>query len=175
MSRDIHTLVVGTFTPMLRNLSAWIDKAAAGRADPDTLLRARLAPDMFDLALQVELACRHAAETTARLTDRPPIDTHGAFASLADLQALIARTLAAVEAAPPSAFAGAEDRDLHIAVNEQMAFRFSGERMLRDWGLPHFYFHLVTAYDILRHEGAPLGKLDYLAQVGDAIVPAGAP
>jgi len=175
MSRDIHTLTIGTFAPMLNNLATWIDKAAVGRADAESLLQARLAPDMFDLAMQVQLTCRHAAETTARLTGRPAVETHGDLASLADLKALIARTLAAVQSAPPSAFAGAEDRDLHIAVNDQMAFRFSGERMVRDWSLPHFYFHLVTAYAILRNQGAQLGKLDYLAQVADAIVPAGAP
>ncbi|MGA0601991.1 DUF1993 domain-containing protein [Caulobacter sp. KR2-114] len=177
MSRDIHRLAVGTFAPMLRNLSTWIDKAAAGRADPDALTAARLAPDMYDLAQQVELACRHAADTVARLTGRPPSPPTEAqdLASLARLQALIARTVSAVEAAPASGFAGAEDRDIRLPLNPQMEFRFSGERLLRDWGLPHFYFHLVTAYDILRHEGAAIGKQDYLAQVADAITPLGAP
>jgi hypothetical protein len=174
MSRDIHTLTVGSFGPMLTNLSAWIDKAAAGGAEPAALIEARLAPDMFDLAQQVRLACRHATETVGRLTGRPPIDTDGDLNSLAELKALIARTVAALQAAPASAFAGAEDRDVRIPLNDQMQFRFSGERLVRDWGLPHFYFHLVTAYGILRSQGAPLGKQD-LAQVADAITPIGAP
>jgi uncharacterized protein len=175
MSRDIHAFSVGVFAPMLRALDHCLDKAAVSVAKPIDLPRARLAPDMYDLGRQVELACRHAAETLGRLTGQAPIATELAAPGLADLKALIGRTVAALESAPPSAFAGAEDRDVRIPVNDQMEFRFSGDRLLRDWGLPHFYFHLVTAYDILRAQGADIGKLDYLRHVGDAIRPKDAP
>ncbi|MBS0409456.1 MAG: DUF1993 domain-containing protein [Proteobacteria bacterium] len=175
MSRDIHAYSVGTFAPMLRALDHCLDKAAASVADTAALPGARLAPDMYDLTRQVELSCRHAAETLARLTGRTPVPTDAAEPSLKGLKALIGRTVLALENAPPSGFAGAEDRDIRFSVNDQLEFRFTGDRLLRDWALPHFYFHLVTAYGILRAEGADIGKLDYLRHVADAIRPKGAP
>ena len=175
MTIQANTLALGTFVPMLRALSHCLDKggerAAAAGPGPQGLLAARLAPDMFDLTSQVQFACIHATDALAQLTGLPPTPHPAGEKSVEDLKALIARTVGVLEAAPAEAFAEAEARDIRIPLDEQMEFRFTGERFLRDWALPHFYFHLVTAYDILRTQGVDVGKRDYLSQIGDAIRP----
>ena len=174
MTMQAKALALGTFAPMLRALSHCMDKggehAAAAGPDPQALLAARLAPDMFDLTSQVRFACIHATDALAQLTGLPAAPHPGAK-TLEDLKVLIARTVGVLKAAPAEAFAGAEARDIRIPLDEQMEFQFTGERFLRGWALPHFYFHLVTAYDILRNQGVDVGKRDYLSQIGDAIRP----
>jgi hypothetical protein len=91
-------------------------------------------------------------------------------ASFAGFERSIADTVAEVEATPAAAFEGAATRQLSIPLPDAgISLEMTGLEFLRDWSLPHFYFHVVTAYDILRARGAPLGKLDYLAHVGYAI------
>ena len=89
----------------------------------------------------------------------------------AGLQAQIASTVAALRAVPEAAFAGAEDRDCSIEIPGDLVIVMDGRQLLRAWSLPHFYFHVVTAYDILRHNGVEIGKKDYVSQVGSFIRP----
>ena len=173
MTVSIYTMAVDTFVPMLRSLSALLDKGAeharAKGLDPDSLDNARLAPDMFPLARQVQIACDQAKNGTARLAGQEPPRFEDGEKTLAELKARIAKTLAYLDAIRPAQFEGALNRQIAFTLNEELALDMDGVQYLRDWALPHFYFHVVTAYDILRHNGVEIGKRDYLSHVGYAI------
>ncbi len=168
MSNFMHTMAVDTFVPMLESLSEILAKGAAHAAQRNIdLVNAKLAPDMYTLARQVELACHYAADTTSRLMGNPArqiAEIDGKTSD--DLRKLIASSIEGVKAAREEAFAGAEDRDCTIPIPNGMVIEMNGLQFLRSWALPHFYFHVVTAYDILRHNGVTIGKQDYLSQVG---------
>jgi hypothetical protein len=174
MTELMHAMSVGTFVPALRSLSGVLAKgvahAQASGADPDALAVARLAPDMFTLAQQIDIACYQARCGAAILSGRELPGFEGGEASFAGFELHIAGTIAYVEAAPEASFEGAADRPLKVPLPDAgITLEMTGLEFLRDWALPHFYFHVVTAYDILRAGGAPIGKLDYLAHVGYAI------
>ena len=178
MADLMHAMSVGTFAPALRSLSDVLAKSVthfkAVGTDPDSLVNARLAPDMFTLAQQVAVACGQARMGVAVLAGLPIPGFNAGEASFAGFERSIADTVAEVEAAPAAAFEGAATRQLNIPLPDAgISLEMTGLEFLRDWALPHFYFHVVTAYDILRANGAPLGKLDYLAHVGYAIRPPG--
>lgn len=163
----LYALAVPAFTGMLRNLSVQLDKgaafaAASGRA-PSDLIAARLAPDMFPLSDQVRFACHQAADGVARLTGRAPPTRTEVEPSFEALKARIAETVAGLDATPAAAFEGAESRAIELVMPNGIVFDMTGEQFLRDWSLAQFYFHLVTAYGILRHNGVVLGKADYVA------------
>jgi hypothetical protein len=163
---------MGTFPPMLRTLSALLDKAGAQGRDPAALLEARLAPDMYPLSMQVHIACDQAVAAAAQLTgsDAPALEPRETTAGA--LAARIARAIDFLKDLPEAAYDGAAGRKIVVEVpGQDFVFDFTAEEFLRDWALPHFYFHVVTAYDILRHEGVPLGKRDYMGHAGRYIRP----
>jgi uncharacterized protein len=171
---SIYTTAIETFVPMLRSLSNLLDKGAeharANKSDSAALVNARLAPDMYTLAQQVQLACDHAKDSTARLCGQDPPPFENDEKTLEELKARIARTIDYVQSEPATAFEGAENRDIRIPIPPMNGeFQMDGFQFLRDWALPHFYFHVVTAYDILRHSGVEIGKRDYLSQVAKYI------
>lgn len=168
----MYTMAVGTFVPMLESLSAILDKGAVhAKSEALDLPGARLAPDMFTLAQQVQQACLYAETGVARLTGRGPCEPSEAAPTMAGLKAQVAATLDRVKSASPADFADSETRDCSIDIANGMVIEMDGVRFLKSWTLPHFYFHVVTAYDILRHCGVDIGKNDYLSQVGDFIRP----
>ncbi len=174
MKITMRTMAIDSFVPMLESLSGILDKAAAhARENKVDLPNARLAPDMYTLAQQVRLACYHAHNGAARLTGREPPAAANDETTLDDLKERIARTIADLRDVGTDAFDGAETRDCSLPIPGNKVIGMDGLRYLRAWALPHFYFHVVTAYDILRHAGVPIGKLDYLSQVGPFIRPAG--
>jgi hypothetical protein len=171
---SIYGIATKTFVPMLRSLSNLIDKGAeharANKSDPDALVTARLAPDMYSLAQQVQLACHQAIDATARLSGKDAAQLENNEKTLEELKVRIAKTINYVESVRASAFEGAEDRKITIPIPENnMEFEMNGLQFLRDWALPHFYFHVVTAYGILRHNGVDIGKRDYLSHVAGYI------
>ncbi|MGB0060599.1 DUF1993 domain-containing protein [Candidatus Binatus sp.] len=174
MKISIYAMATETFVPMLRSLSIILDKGAeharARKSDPSALVKARLAPDMYTLAQQVQLACTQACDSVAHLTGGEAPQFKNDEETLDALKARIAQTLDYLQSVRASAFDGAEDRAITIPIPENnIEFNMSGLQFLRDWALPHFYFHLVTAYDILRHCGVDIGKRDYLSHVGGYI------
>lgn len=172
MSLGLRALAVGTFAPMLTSLGEWLAKGAAhARENKVDLVGARLAPDMYTLAQQVQLACHHATDAVTRLSGAAPGVMEEVETTFTGLEAQIARTQARLRAVTEEAFAGASDRDCSVPLPNDMAIVMNGTRFLTAWALPHFYFHVVTAYDVLRHHGVPLGKKDYLSQVGAFIAP----
>jgi hypothetical protein len=173
MKITMHAMTIGTFVPVLKNLSSLLDKGVE-HAKPKKLdlVNARLAADMFPLSLQTGLACNRAMDSTGRLTGGPPPPVANDEKTIGELQARIRSTVAWLERVKPADFNGAEDRRCVIEPpNADFVIAMSGLELLRDWALPDFYFHIVTAYDILRHNGVQIGKQDYMGWVGAFIRP----
>ena len=170
MTITTYTLAIETFAPVLTTLSTLLDKGAAhARAkgtDLSALVAARLAPDMFPLSVQVKLACHHAKDAAARLTGATPSKPENEELTFDELKALIEKTVSYLRGMSANAFVGAEDRQIEIALQDNRVFKSNGIELLRDWSIPHFYFHVVTAYDILRHNGVVIGKRDYMNHIG---------
>ena len=170
-------MLAEAFPARLRTLSALLDKGAAFAEAQDlpfeALAQAQLAPDMFPLSRQVSIACRLSWEAVALLSgrERPAMEPLGD--SLAELKARIEETLGKLESVGEGEFAGAAARRIVLPLQGEMSAEFSGAEFLRDWSLPNVYFHLATAYDILRHQGVPLGKADFMAHIGYALRNAG--
>jgi uncharacterized protein len=179
MTISVYSIAIGTFVPMLQSLSQILDKGAQHAISkslaPDALPNAKLAPDMYSLIKQVQLACDHAKDSTARLTGHEAPAFENKEQSLDDLKTRIAWTIDFLQGEASAAFVGAEDRAITIPIPDNMAFEMTGLQYLLDWALPHFYFHVVTAYDILRNNGVEIGKRDYLSHVGKYIRQQGSP
>ncbi|MFO0747152.1 MAG: DUF1993 family protein [Myxococcota bacterium] len=173
MQSPLRTLAIETFAPMLGTLAGWLEKGAeharAHGREADALVGERLAPDMFTLAQQVSTACFHAVNGVALVTGAPARPVAAAGTTLAELAAQIAAAVAELRAVPDAAFAGSEARRIELPLQGDLVLDVNGLELMRDWCLPHFYFHAVTAYDILRHQGVQLGKRDFLAHIGRSI------
>lgn len=152
-------------TRAMGNLAVMLDKAVASAEarnfDPNVLLGCRLAPDMFPLSRQIQIACDFGKGPMARLAgiDNPKFDD--VETTFPELKARIARTLEFINSVPESSFAGAEDRDLTIQAGPQ-TLQFKGLPYLLGFALPNLNFHLSMAYAILRHNGVDIGKRDYI-------------
>jgi len=165
MQISVYNMTVEVFVPTLTKLSKQLDKAAeyatAKKFDSVILANARLAPDMFSLAQQVQLASDFAKSGTARLTGIDPPKFEDNEKTLAELQARIRKTIDFVSGVSADSFKGAEDRDVVLPMRDRK-LEFKGLDYLRDWVLPNFYFHVTAAYSILRHNGVEIGKRDFL-------------
>jgi hypothetical protein len=175
---SLTELLVPTYCQLLERLADWLAKAEAARTDHDAegLISARLAPDMFPLATQVRFACVQAWEGVARLqgAEFPPevaiLLEEGRAAetspgTIAEARARIAQTVAMLASLAPDALYGDPHRPIAHALPMGIVFDFTAEQYARDWALPQFYFHVMTAYAILRHAGVNLGKADYVAHL----------
>lgn len=165
MPVSMYDLSVPVFDRRLKALAAILDKAAAHtvakKIDPAAFMTDRLYPDMFPFWLQVQAACDHAKNVTARLTgvEMPIFDqTEQTFDGLKER---IARTLEFVNATEPAAFEGADTRTVTFVTGGKER-QTTGLDYFLNSGLPNFYFHLTTAYGILRHNGVELGKRDFI-------------
>ncbi len=165
MTMSMYTASVPLFTRALGALSAVLGKGAAfaeaRKIEQAVLLQSRLAPDMFPLARQVQIASDTAKGCVARLAGVEVPSFPDTETSFAELQDRLARTLALVAGFTPAQIDGSEDKEivLKFRTGEQ---RFTGLDYLSFFVLPNVYFHCTTAYDILRHNGVELGKRDFL-------------
>ena len=167
MKISMHTMAVDSFAPMLESLSSIFGKAVNfAEKEKLDLVNARLAPDMYTLAQQVQQATYYARDGISRLAGRPAAPMPETETTLTGCETQIDETIRLVRAIPADNFEGAETRDCRIEISDDKIIEMDGLRFLRSWALPHFYFHIVTAYDILRHKGMSIGKMDYLSQVG---------
>lgn len=162
----LYDLTVIQFSKMLNNLSAILEKGAefaeAKKIDVDVLLNSRLAPDQFNLIRQVQIACDTAKLGVARLTDKVEsapkhADTE---ATLAELQERIQSVLAYLEQVTPEDFANAGT--VQVSQPRWEGKYLSGAEFAIQHAIPNLYFHITTTYAILRHNGVPVGKKDYL-------------
>jgi len=165
MKISMYTASVPRLAHSLKNLSEILSKAeqhaAARRIDPAVLLGARLFPDMFPLTRQVQIACDTAKGCAARQAGLEVPRHEDNETAFAELQQRIAKVIAFIESVPPETVDGSEDRHIALMLRGQEV-RFSGLQYLTGFVLPNFYFHVATAYGILRHNGVELGKRDYL-------------
>lgn len=165
-SASIYSTSVPVFRHMLGALADVLEKAEAHaqerRIEPDALLQARLFPDMFPLVKQVQIATDFAKGASARLAGAEVPRYDDSERSFAELQQRISKTLGYIDSLQPDAFEGAEARAVTHGAGERARHFDSGDAYLSGFVLPNFYFHLTTAYAILRHNGVPLGKRDFL-------------
>jgi hypothetical protein len=159
---------VPRFANTLRNLDAILAKAqahtAAKKIDPAVLMAARLYPDMFPLTRQVQIACDHAKGAIARLAGAEVPKYEDTEQNFEELRARIAKTIGFVESFAASQIDGSEEREIALKVGGR-DLTFQGMPYLLGFALPNFYFHVVTAYNILRHNGLEIGKRDYIGNV----------
>jgi len=164
----MYSLSIPVFRRTLTNLSMILDKAAAHaevrKIDPAVLLGARLYPDMLPLTRQVQLASDFSKGTAARLAGDAPPKFDDVEVSFAELQERIARTITFLDGFKPEKIEGSEQRAIEIKTPDR-TLRFSGLDFLAHWALPSFFFHVTTAYAILRHNGLEIGKQDFLGPV----------
>ena len=166
MTISMYAASVPVFRQMLGALDAVLIKAQAHAAargiEPEALLQARLFPDMFPLLRQVQIACDFARSVPARLagTEVPAYDDtgHGFEA----LHARIASTLAFIDGLDAAQFEGSEQREIVLRPGTPKERRIGGQAYLLAYGLPQFFFHVTTAYALLRHNGVEIGKKDYM-------------
>lgn len=150
---------------MLVNLSTILAKAeehvVAKGIDGKVFVEARLFPDMLPLAKQVQIACDQVKFGLARLAGIEPPKFDDTENTLAQLKERIAKTIAFIDGIQPEQIDGTEAKEIKFSIKE-WRFEFVGEQYVLTWIIPNFYFHITTAYNILRHNGVELGKSDYL-------------
>jgi len=165
MPLSMHAVAVPAFLNTLGALAKILDKAAAHceskKIDPAALLTMRLYPDMFAFTRQVQLTCDFAKNTVGRLTGEPPKfpDEEKSFE---ELKARVAKTIDYVKGFTPDQLDATADKEVTFPIGPQKTMTLKGTQFLLGFGLPNFYFHATTAYDILRHCGVELGKRDFL-------------
>ena len=168
MSISMYAASVPVFKQMLGSLSALLQKAEAHagerKIEADALLNARLFPDMFPLRRQVQIACDFARGVSARLAGVEVPSSPDTEQTFADLQALIAQTLSFIGGLSQTQFDKAESREIVTRPGTPKERRFTGQAYLLSYGLPQFFFHVTTAYALLRHNGVVLGKPDYMGK-----------
>lgn len=166
MTSPMYTHSVPVFKQMLTALKTILvqasEHAAAKGIEPDALLQARLFPDMLPLIKQVQIAADFSRGVSARLAgvDVPVLD--GQEKTFADLDALLTQTLAFLDTVDAAQFEGKETSDIVLRPGTPKEKKLSGQTYLANYGLPQFFFHVSTAYGILRHSGLAIGKRDYM-------------
>jgi len=166
MTNDMYNQSLPVFKQLLTSLSAILTKAdalaAEKKLEPKVLLEARLYPDMFPLSRQVQIAADFAKSVSARLAgvDVPAYEDNEQ--TIGELQARITKTLAFIESLTPEQFENSETREIILRPGTPKEKKLLGRHYLSNYGLPQFFFHVTTAYAILRHNGLEIGKGDFM-------------
>jgi hypothetical protein len=162
---SMYQVSIPRFVHMLRNLDAILakahDYAESRKIDPHTLPSARLFPDMLPLTSQVRIACDAANGVAVRLAGVAGPTFEDNEKTIADLRARVAKSIAFLSTIDASQVDGTEDKDVMVRVAGQDQ-PYKGMQYLLARAIPNFYFHVATAYDILRHNGLDIGKRDFL-------------
>jgi hypothetical protein len=161
----MHAMSHGVFRKALTQLLHVMDKGAANakaRAfETSVLVNARLAPDMLPFARQVQLTSDFAKNSMARLAGVEPPKFEDSETTMDELVARVKKTIDYIDSVSPSALEGSESRDIKIPLRDRTV-EFKGLAFLQNWAIPNFFFHCVTAYNLLRHNGVDIGKRDFL-------------
>lgn len=164
----LYEQTVPVFTRMLNNLSTLLDKAQAhaeaSKYEVGVLLDARLFPDMFTLTRQVQLATDFAKGACARLAGQEVPRWEDSEKTLPELRARLKKALDYLAGFTPAHFDAAPTRAIELKTPVG-TFHFTGDSFVQTWALPNFYFHVTTAYNLLRHNGVPVGKLDFIGKI----------
>jgi len=152
---------------LLGTVPAWLDKATehatAKKYDPNTLLQARLAPDMFPLVRQIQSACDQAKYAAGRASGKDIPSHPDTEQTVDELRKRVAAVQSYLDGFTAKDFDGADDRSVSLPRWEGRSM--SGTSYFVEFALPNFFFHLTMAYAILRHNGVDLGKRDYLGEI----------
>ena len=166
MTISMYNASVPVFKQMLTALSEVLAKAEAHVAEkniePNALLQARLFPDMFPLVRQVQIAADFTKGVTSRLAGVDVPSWPDTEVTFADLQALIAKALDHIGSLNAAQFEGSENKEIVLRPGTPKEKKLGGSAYLQHYGLPQFFFHVTTAYAILRHNGVEIGKRDYM-------------
>ncbi|MEZ7848055.1 MAG: DUF1993 domain-containing protein [Polaromonas sp.] len=166
MTHALYASSIPLFKQTLGGLKVVLAKAEAHaidkKIDPNALLQARLFPDMFPLLKQVQVATDFAKGVAHRLADVEVPKMEDSELTFADLQARIDAVLSLMDGLDAARFEGAATREIVTQAGTPKEKRFTGQSYLVNYGLPHFFFHTTTAYNILRHNGVDVGKRDYI-------------
>jgi uncharacterized protein len=169
MSFSVSQASIPVFEIGFNALSAVLDKgeayAAAKKFDPAVLLHTRLAPDMFDLTRQVQVATDQARRGSARLAGVEPAAFEDTETTIAQLKARLAKTVAYLKTLDSKAIDASADREIVFPLGGGRTGQMKGADYLNHFVLPNYYFHLTTAYDILRHCGVDIGKRDFIGAI----------
>ena len=170
MSISMHSTSVPICSTMLANLSHFIDKAQTfvdtRKCEPAALTQYRLAPDMLPFTRQVLIACDAAKNGIARISGVAAPKFDDTETTFAELKERIGKTIAFIESVPADKLDGTEAREITFPVGREATRTMAAEAYLKHWMLPNLFFHVTTAYAILRHNGVELGKGDYLLGAG---------
>jgi hypothetical protein len=166
MTRPLYTASVPVLQQMLRALADVLgkaeDHATQKNIDPQALLQARLFPDMFALGRQVQIAADFSKGIASRLAGAEVPSWPDTEVGFAELQALISKALAHLESFTPEQFERSESREIVLRPGTPKEKKLMASAYLLHYGLPQFFFHVTTAYAILRHNGVDIGKRDYM-------------
>lgn len=165
MTISMYNASVPIFKQMLSALSAILTKAetaVSNDQEPEKLLHASLFPDMFNFTRQVQIATDFAKGVSARLADLDVPVYEDNETTFGELQARITKTLQFISTIKPHQINGSEDREIITRPGTPKEKKFNGETYLLHYGIPQFFFHITTAYAILRNNGVEIGKRDYM-------------
>lgn len=165
MPISMYQASVPRFVHMLGNLSAMLEKAEAHvdarKVDPTALINFRLFPDMFPFSRQIQVTCDVSKGAIARLAGVEVPKHEDVEQTFPELRARIAKTVGFIQTIRPEQIDGSDDKDVVVTLGKQ-EYRFKGMQYLLNYAYPNFYFHVTTAYNILRHNGVELGKKDFV-------------
>jgi hypothetical protein len=165
MSLTMYQASIPVFIRMLGNLSSILDKAAAHaeakKIDQAVLINARLAPDMYPLSRQIQIATDMVKGCAARLAGIEVPSYEDNETTFSDLQARIAKTVTFLQSVSAEQINGSEEREVTLKLRDR-EIHFLGQPYLLNFVLPNFYFHITVAYSILRHNGVEIGKMDFI-------------
>jgi uncharacterized protein len=169
MAFSLSSASLSVFETGLNTLSALLDKAeafaAAKKIDPAVLLRMRLAPDMFDFTRQVQTVTDQARRGAARLAGVEAPSVEDVETTIGELKARLAKTIAYLKTLDAKAIDASAERDIRFPLGGGTTGQMKGADYLNYFVLPNYYFHLTTAYDILRHCGVDIGKRDFIGSI----------
>jgi uncharacterized protein len=165
MNISMHAMSHGVFRKALTQLLHLMDKAAANAKarsfDTGVLVNARLAPDMLPFAKQIQLTSDFAKNSMARLAGIDPPKFEDNETTMDELVARVKKTIDYIDSVSAATLEGSETRDVKIVLRDRTV-EFKGLPFLQTWAIPNFFFHYVTAYNLLRHNGVDIGKRDFL-------------
>ena len=165
MNISMHAMSHGVFRKALTQLLHVMDKATANAKarsfDTSVLVHSRLAPDMLPFAKQIQLTSDFAKNSMARLAGIDPPKFEDNETTMEELVARVKKTIDYIDSVSAATLDGSETRDIKIVLRDRTV-EFKGLPFLQTWAIPNFFFHHVTAYNLLRHNGVDIGKRDFL-------------
>ena len=156
-----HDVFKKALTQLLHVMEKGVANAKARNFDTSVIVGARLAPDMLPFVKQIQLTSDFAKNSMARLAGVDPPKFEDNETTMDELFARVRKTIEYIDSVPAASLDGSEDRDIKIPLRDRTV-EFQGLEFLQKWALPNFYFHHVTAYNLLRHNGVDIGKKDFL-------------